>query len=165
MDDKKMTYYFTSDTHFGHKNIIEYCKRPFKTIDEMNDTITKNWNEVVKEDDTVYHLGDFSFRGFHTYRNKLNGSIILLKGNHDSDAHSVIKELTIKFGGKEWYLTHIPPLENRKQFCLCGHIHERWKSKKLGNKFLINVGVDVWNFKPITIQQILSEVNRLKLIK
>ena len=52
--------FFTSDTHFNHTNIIQYCQRPFKSTDEMNEAMIDNWNSVVGEDDTVFHLGDFS---------------------------------------------------------------------------------------------------------
>jgi len=157
-----MTYWFTSDTHFGHNKIIEYCKRPFKSLEEMNETLIKNWNEVVKTDDTVFHLGDFSFRGFHTYKNRLNGNIILVQGNHDSSEHTNIREMIINHGGKSWYLCHVPPETMPTQYCLCGHIHERWKSKKRGNKVLVNVGVDVWGFRPVSIQSILKEVDIAK---
>ena len=50
--------YFIADTHFNHANIIKYCNRPFKNTDEMNKYIIRKWNSVVKETDTVYHLGD-----------------------------------------------------------------------------------------------------------
>lgn len=160
-----MRYWFIADTHFGHANIIRYCKRPFKDVDEMNEKLIQNWNEKIEPEDVVYHLGDFSFRGHDRYRKRLNGTIILLKGNHDDDRQTTITEMNIKHGGVNWYLTHVPPETNRPQFCLCGHIHEKWKSKRIGNKYLINVGVDVWGFKPITIQEILTELNKLKVRK
>lgn len=55
--------FFTSDTHFGHSNIIKYCNRPFKDKDEMNETLISNWNKVVPEDGIVIHCGDFAFAG------------------------------------------------------------------------------------------------------
>lgn len=52
--------YFSSDHHFGHLNIIQYCKRPFSSVEEMNEEMARRWNSVVNPDDTVYYLGDFS---------------------------------------------------------------------------------------------------------
>lgn len=49
--------YFTSDTHFYHSNIIDFCKRPFKNVEDMNETLIENWNRVVGQDDIVFHLG------------------------------------------------------------------------------------------------------------
>lgn len=158
-----MTTWFTADTHFGHANIIKYCNRPFKSVDEMNEKLISNWNSIVQEGDTVYHLGDFSFRGYYRYKNRLNGKIILLRGNHDDIKQTSIQDMAVGLSGKLWYLSHIPPLENRQKFCLCGHIHDKWKSKRIGNKYIINVGVDVWQFRPINIQQILHEINKLRI--
>ena len=53
--------FFTSDTHFGHSKIIDYCKRPFSSIEEHDKTLIQNWNNVVGQDDTVFHLGDFAY--------------------------------------------------------------------------------------------------------
>ena len=77
--------FFTSDSHFNHENIIKFCNRPFDSLDEMNDALTENWNAKVKPDDTVFHLGDFSWGGSGSWksaRERLNGHIILIKGNH-----------------------------------------------------------------------------------
>ena len=78
--------YFIADTHFNHANIIKYCNRPFKNTDEMNEYIIKRWNSIVKETDTVYHLGDVGFGKFEEVKKlvgNLNGRKILLRGNHD----------------------------------------------------------------------------------
>ena len=57
-----MNLWFTSDTHFGHENIIKYCKRPFKSLEHMNMEIIRRWNERVQPDDMVIFAGDFCFR-------------------------------------------------------------------------------------------------------
>ena len=76
----------TSDTHFNHARIIEYCNRPFASVEEMNEKLIENWNSVVKPDDKVIHLGDFAFGGKTKVQDvfkRLNGKIDLVMGNHD----------------------------------------------------------------------------------
>ena len=78
--------FFTSDTHFFHEGIIKFCKRPYATVEEMNETLIRNWNETVPENGTVFHLGDFAFGGWREWMsdyNRLNGKIYLILGNHD----------------------------------------------------------------------------------
>ncbi len=95
-----MAFYFTADTHFGHTNILEYCKRPFATIEEHDEALIANINAIVKEGDILYHLGDFAFthvwsktadkdrtdtgKTIANYREQINcRNIILIVGNHD----------------------------------------------------------------------------------
>ena len=81
-----MTTFYTSDTHFGHRNIIEYCNRPFRSVEHMNEAIIGMWNETVKPEDTVYHLGDVSLGTLAESLPlvaRLNGTKILVPGNHD----------------------------------------------------------------------------------
>lgn len=83
-NEKKI--WFTSDTHFGHKNIIRFSNRPFNDEDHMNEELIKAWNEVVGEDDDVYHLGDVSLTNdekTNKILQRLNGKIYLIKGNHE----------------------------------------------------------------------------------
>ena len=78
--------YFIADTHFNYRNIIEYYNRPFKDTNEMNEYIIQKWNSVVKENDIVYHLGDVGFGTTEMLKelvSRLNGTKILLRGNHD----------------------------------------------------------------------------------
>src|SRR3989304_4532564 len=76
--------YFTSDHHFGHKNIIKYCNRPFDTIDDMDNYFIYIWNNTVKEGDTIYYLGDFTFKNKpDLYLSKLNGLILFIPGGYD----------------------------------------------------------------------------------
>lgn len=157
-----MKYWFTSDTHFGHANIIEYCNRPFKDVDDMENKIVKNWNKVVKPEDVVFHLGDFIFRGKPSeIKKKLNGKIILIKGNHDSHNDSIIDEIAIYHGGMDWVLIHDPALTTFTNV-ICGHVHEAWKVKKIKDRVMINVGVDVNNYTPVNIEQILKAIQDYK---
>ncbi len=81
-----MNIFVTSNTHFNHKNIIKYCHRPFKDVEEMNEAIISNWNNSVTNDDIIYHLGDFCFGAKEELKqifNRLNGQKYLIMGNHD----------------------------------------------------------------------------------
>ena len=78
--------YVISDTHFGHKNIIEYCNRPFKSVEEMDLHMITQWNKTVTDNDIIIHLGDFAFgtsEEIRNYASQLNGKKILVQGNHD----------------------------------------------------------------------------------
>ena len=77
--------YFTSDQHFGHFNIIRLSRRPFKTVEEMDETMVKRWNAKVRDDDTVYVLGDLFFRAatVEPILKRLKGHKHLMLGNHD----------------------------------------------------------------------------------
>ncbi len=80
------TIFFTSDHHFGHKGIIKNAKRPFRSVEEMNETMILRWNEKVKKNDIVYHLGDIGLMASRKpieILERLNGKIHLIKGNHD----------------------------------------------------------------------------------
>lgn len=72
--------FFTSDTHFYHTKIIEFCKRPFGNIEDMNETLTANWNSAVGPTDIVFHLGDFCLGDSEKWNrllDRLNGKIHL----------------------------------------------------------------------------------------
>jgi calcineurin-like phosphoesterase family protein len=171
-----MSSYFTSDTHFGHAKIIEYCKRPFASVEEMDEELIKRWNERVGPDDHVYHLGDFAFgtkAQITEYRKRLNGQITLVLGNHDRSQKAMRecgfefpqKALIMMWAGKDIahefdiVLRHVPILDEESwkhctlftRFHFCGHVHEKWKRK--GD--VINVGVDQWDFRPVTLPELL----------
>lgn len=112
--------FFTSDLHFGHGGVIEYCNRPFHSIAEMNEGLISNWNSVVKEDDLVWVLGDLSFMRFGDFEplaNRLHGRKILIRGNHDKYSKAqylkigfleVLDEAVITFGRTKCRLSHYP---------------------------------------------------------
>lgn len=61
LDSSEVKIWFTSDLHFGHKNIIRFCDRPWNSVEEMDEALINNWNSVVGDDDIVFDLGDFAF--------------------------------------------------------------------------------------------------------
>lgn len=135
--------YFTSDSHYFHENILNFCKRPFENVQEMNKRIVENWNNKVPTDGIVFHLGDFSWGGYQQWkqiREQLNGEIILIKGNHclkniTPTAHSLFKkvvfQMRIEIEGRRIWLNHFPLLcysgtyrdFNGLEFNLFGHTH------------------------------------------
>lgn len=130
-----MKVFIISDTHFGHENIIRYCNRPFRTVEEMDEAMIKNWNAVVTNKDVVIHLGDFCLTNKERcieILNKLNGKKILIKGNHDnwadefyrSAGFSYVSKFPIVYDGL-FLLSHAPlPLsETTPYFNYYGHVH------------------------------------------
>lgn len=166
-------YFFTSDLHIGHQNIIKYCQRPFKDIDDMNESLIRNWNKVVRNGDLVYHIGDFSFRerGLE-YERRLNGNIVHILGNHDKNSKikTLIKYAIMKFGKKFVFVTHNPAIDFEvPEFCdfiICGHVHEKWHYRWTeGEKDsipIINVGVDVNMFTPIRLDKLIELYEKIK---
>lgn len=111
--------WFTSDTHWGHSAVIGFCKRPFTSVEEMNEALIENWNKKVQPNDVVYVLGDMamcSFKEFEPIAKRLNGNKILVQGNHDKYSgtqynrlgFTVYQELTIKLAGNKVRLSHYP---------------------------------------------------------
>ena len=167
-----MNIWFTSDTHFGHQNIIQYAHRPFKDVEHMNKVLITNWNNRIKKNDLVFHLGDFCFKNSpggkegegetknaEYYLSQLNGHITFIRGNHDrnNSLNAIIKNGVIEFGGEEIYITH-DPLDaiTSYKINLVGHVHDLWKIKKEHQCYIINVGVDVWGWYPININEIMK---------
>ncbi len=148
--------YFTSDQHFGHENIIRYCKRPYKTISEMNQSLIGNWNSIVNDSDLIFILGDFSMHNIEHYMPLLNGNKVLIKGNHDRQHN--ISSLLITSHGTRIYMQHKPfidkPITRKIDMILCGHVHNNWKGTMFQKIPMINVGVDVWDYKPVSLDAI-----------
>ena len=159
-----MSYFFTADTHFGHTNIIKYCYRPFKTIEEMDAEIVRRWNSRVKEKDIVFHLGDFAFRDFDKYFDQLNGRIVWIKGNHDDLAWKSRDKFEnyasgyyeAKIDGQTLVLCHYAMLIWNKShfgsYHLYGHSHGTLPDNP--NSLSMDVGVDTHNFYPYSYDEI-----------
>ncbi len=143
-----MKTFFTADTHFCHKNIIAFCKRPFASVEEMNEAMIVNWNSVVGDDDDVWVLGDFAF------------------GNHDDDevihlpwAETPLPytEIKLEIGGvaRTVVLSHYPMRSwnhmYRGSFHLFGHEHGRIRNYD----HACDVGADCWDYRPVSFDTVL----------
>jgi len=137
----------------------------------MNETIIKRYNSVVGVDDLLYHVGDFAFKGVGRHFEKiLNGDIVHIQGNHDSNngTKTYIRKCMMYFGGKDVFVQHHPPKTIEEipicDFVVCGHVHNKWKHKFLDgcDTPIINVGVDVWGFEPVSTLSLLKYYSLVK---
>ena len=167
--------YFTSDTHFGHANVIRLCNRPFNNINEMNNVMIANWNAKITNGDHIYILGDMFFRTNDAEQilSRLKGKKHLILGNHDRDwikkvdlnkyFESVDNLLFLSDGKHKLTLCHYPmmtwPQANRECYMVFGHIHadtnaDYWPLIQNSDQML-NAGVDVNNYVPVTFDELV----------
>jgi calcineurin-like phosphoesterase family protein len=118
-----MSIFFISDVHFGHNKIIEYCKRPWATVEEMDQALVDNWNAEVKHGDTVYHLGDWAFHNYERV-GQLKGNIISVPGNHD---HERMKKLLPFLPNGFTDEIHYLKIDNVYRFVLCHYPLDSWR--------------------------------------
>lgn len=159
--------YVTADQHFGHANIIYMTKRPHKDVNHMNQDLVAKWNETVKEDDVVYVLGDFCFKhppnqGYRYWATQLHGNKTFIEGNHDShnQVPSRLESGILSFGGFRIGIAH-DPADLEHVTCglgICGHVHGAWTHNWIqkGELLVINVGVDMWQMKPVSLLAVLG---------
>jgi calcineurin-like phosphoesterase family protein len=178
-----MTIFFTSDQHFSHANIIQYCNRPFLSIEEMDAELVRRWNSVVKKNDWVWHLGDFTLGNKETadrWFRELNGSVHILanKWHHDSrwlgkmnDKNGYVTKTHLVF---EWssmvvleakphlgmpvpiVLCHYPLAEWDRKHYKSWHLHGHSHGTYVCPKgsLALDVGVDSHDFYPISLEQV-----------
>jgi calcineurin-like phosphoesterase family protein len=179
--------FFTSDTHFGHKHILNFCNRPYSCIEEHDRALIDNWNSVIGPNDTVFHLGDFGFGGFPFWkqiREQLNGNIILVVGNHDWKNLTAgskllfdecISQARLTIDGQTVYLNHFPFLcfahgnpetyKDAYHIQLYGHVHSGplSTSNDMARCSILyptqyDVGVDNNNYTPISWNDVKSKI-------
>lgn len=171
-----MKTYFTSDLHFGHENIIRYCKRPFANAAEMDETLIRNWNSVVQPDDHVHIVGDVFFCNedrAHEILDQLNGDLRLYLGNHDEliakrpslrSRFTIFPELHfIRAGDRQIHICHYPMLSWNASFhgsfMLHGHIHGSKPTDGINRRY--DVGVDANNYRPVSWEHIKSTLDAI----
>lgn len=172
--------WFTSDMHLGHSRILEYSTRPFKNVEEMDETIINNWNSVVDTKDTVYLLGDVSFHPKEKTLNilaKLKGTINLIRGNHDKrlspealkrfgfvkDLHTVkVSDADAVGGGGTQniilchYALRVWEKSHYGAWSLYGHSHSTLPELQGYKSF--DIGVDGHNFFPWSYEEVKAKM-------
>lgn len=186
---EKQKIFFTSDLHFGHENVIRFDNRPFNTVEEMDEELINRWNDKVGKGDLVYILGDLIWKTAINEAvqiiKRLNGQIILIKGNHDRFLHNAAAKKALA-GIKDYddicviledgttrrcILSHyFIPFYNGHRYQaihLHGHSHfteesaeESRITTELNEKGydlkIYNVGCMYWNYTPVTLDEILE---------
>jgi len=166
---------YTSDLHFGHKNVIRFDHRPFADIDEMDHVLIERWNSRVQPDDTVYIVGDLCYRSEHPaewYLRQLKGHKILILGNHDVPImddpkalrylEGVDKMLHVSDSGKQICLCHFPIIDwngyHKGSYHIYGHIHNRkdeaYEVMKTKDRAL-NAGCMINNYTPASFNELI----------
>ena len=176
--------WFTSDYHFSHANVIKYDKRPFTSVEEMDEALIDGWNAKVKDTDIVFYLGDLSFdRDFgrtQAIAKQLKGKIHFILGNHDDER--VIRKLGVFETVSDYINLSVKDLENPRKyqdimmfhypilswdkvhhgaFHLHGHCHQNLiphQAEYYEGKVL-DMGCNGWEYEPvnyITIKQIMQ---------
>ena len=163
-----MTAFFTSDTHFGDHRVLNRYPRPFATVAEMDEGLIARWNAVVSAADEVWHLGDFARSARHAAEilARLNGRKHLVVGNNDPDPDTyagwdrILPYAEIRVDAVDLVLCHYPFRTWNRMYRgsvnLHGHSHGRLKA--LPRQF--DVGVDVRDFRPVTLDALLGQSSR-----
>lgn len=166
-----MTVFFTSDTHFGHGWALRFRSRPFASVDEMDAAMIERWNAVVGPGDEIWHLGDFCVhrdaRRAGEVLAALNGRKHLVVGNNDGPETTILpgwasvdSYAELELDGLRLVLCHYPFRTwngmGRGALNLHGHSHGRLK--RIPRQ--IDVGVDVWDYRPITLDDIRANLGR-----
>ena len=186
LNSNNTNIYFTADTHFGHKGIIEYVSRPFADIEIMDNSIIDKWNNTINENDIVFHIGDFSLLGAKKcgdYLTRLNGTKYLIAGNHDKSIPEkyfagVYLRLNLLIiddeidDGQRITLEHYPMYSwyqsHRGAWHLHGHVHGGLQFSPTKNypfPTMYDVGVDNNNYYPVSYEEIKTIITRQILSK
>lgn len=158
--------WFIADTHFNHTNVISYDNRPFRDTKHMEDEIVSKWNNTVRADDIVYHLGDFGFGPLEVQKailGRLNGTKILIRGNHDGGQarnermgwNFVCDGMLINLSGIDIWLVHDP--SRMPTFCSLVHGHTHKHSDRPNS---LCVSCNLHNYLPVSEKLVIKHLNR-----
>ncbi|HVJ51287.1 MAG TPA: metallophosphoesterase [Aliidongia sp.] len=166
-----MTRFFTSDTHFGHGGAMALYRRPFASVAAMDAAMIENWNRTVGPEDEIWHLGDFAIRPrqgrIAELLGQLNGIKHLITGNNDPAE-------ALEASGWTSVGAYAELMEEGRRVVLCHYAFRTWRDMAKGAIDLHghshgrlaglprqwDVGVDAWDFRPITLAEIMASPKR-----
>ena len=166
--------WFYADPHLNHEKIIRFCQRPFTDVDNMNEVLITRYNNRVKPSDTVYILGDFSWKEHAKFAHRLNGKKTLIMGNHDKMREEDRSAFSRVIGKcpSEYGILEIN--DNKQKIVMCHFPMESWNASFHGSwhlhghchgrlpedvgKLRLDVGVDVWDYAPVSLDEIRAKM-------
>lgn len=173
-----MRRFWSADMHLGHGRVIEFCDRPFKDCDHMNDRLVGEFNMRIKPDDVCVHVGDFAMKNGWSHRERLHGDWVFIRGNHDKNnkVKSVGDWMFLRLSHFRVFVSHVPYFYRDEErtadfllpddlvafvdatcdFAVCGHVHEKWTVSREGKIPTINVGVDRHKYRPVSDDELLE---------
>lgn len=148
--------WMTADLHCDHENIIEYCKRPWANAEEMGDTLIANINRLVAPSDDLIVAGDFAWnpKEFKRRAEQIEcRHVVFLKGNHDYKQKQLQYMVMKRYNHQKLLICHYPLATIPPGFInVHGHSHGMlipWANR-------IDVGVDIWNYMPVSFDQLME---------
>lgn len=197
MNGNRKPIFFTSDTHYGHENVIKYDERPFGDLEHMHRVLVNNYNSVVPNNGICYFLGDVGFLSnleFRKILSQLNGTKVLVSGNHDKGHNAmydlgfdcVLNNAGLFIAGEMVTMSHCPLTGVLREV----KTSENWHGESKNGKFSIpnygqyhlhghihaskdrrilgkqyDVGVRANNYAPVSIKVIESWIAKNKQVK
>ena len=163
--------WFIGDTHFWHKNIIEYCNRPFRNVEEMNEQLIQNWNNTISKQDKVFMVGDFALGNrarLIEIGQRLNGRKTLILGNHDHESKGAYYEAGFEYVSKypiifndRYIISHKPQFIQSDGIYsnIFAHVHDNPEYTDCSPRSFC-VSAERINYTPIEFNEILKRMKR-----
>lgn len=160
-----------SDLHFGHTNIIRYCRRPFSSVIEMDAVLLDNWNFTVHQDDEVYYLGDLRYgRGAPPathFLEHLQGKVTCIIGNHDDPLPGALPFIIVTHQGLPFLCIHDPGMvpEDYTGWVIHGHVHNNDLDQYPfinGETKTINVSAELVDYTPVSFDEIAAFIRAMQ---
>jgi calcineurin-like phosphoesterase family protein len=163
--------YIISDLHLGHRNIIQYCRRPFSSAEEMDEVLIGNWNHRIGPGDEVFYLGDLchgkNAAPASDYLSRLNGRIHVISGNHDEAVQGAVPSVQLQYGSNDFFLTHDPTQAPRglPGWVIHGHLHNNdvaaYPFINAGTR-TINVSAELLGYIPVSIAELCGFLGTIR---